>query len=52
MEIGVDPARLCKTDPPLLQMKVGKLQKVTGWRSQYDLRRGLEVTLRSEGLLK
>jgi UDP-glucose 4-epimerase len=52
IHVEVDPARLRKTDPPLLQMKVGKLEKAAGWRSQYDLRRGLEVTLRSEGLLK
>lgn len=52
INIEVDPARLRKTDPPLLQMKVGKLEKATGWRSQYDLRRGMEITLHSEGLLK
>jgi UDP-glucose 4-epimerase len=52
IHVEVDPARLRKTDPPLLQMKVGKLEKAAGWFSQYDLRRGLEITLRAEGLLK
>jgi UDP-glucose 4-epimerase len=52
IHVEVDPARLRKTDAPLLQMKVGKLAKAAGWRSQYDLRRGLEITLRSEGLVK
>jgi nucleoside-diphosphate-sugar epimerase len=52
IHVEVDPARLRKTDPPLLQMKIGKLEKTTGWRSQYELRRGMEITLHAQGLLK
>ena len=51
INIEVDPSRLRRTDPPLLQMKTGKLENAIGWKSRYDLRKGLGITLRSEGLL-
>jgi nucleoside-diphosphate-sugar epimerase len=50
--VDVDPERLRKVDAPLLQNKIGKLQNATGWQPKYDFRSGMQVVLRSEGLIE
>lgn len=50
--VDIDPERLRKTDPSLLQNKIGKLQNATGWQPKYDFCAGMQIVLRSEGLIE
>ena len=45
-------ARQRKVERPHLLADISRIGRATGWRPRYDLARGMEKTLRAEGLLR